>query len=70
MTTKKGMTAMGTLRNRFFVEGIMLGGACGLLLGSLIAFQVGSERISAARRIVERVVRRQDSTINFELIRQ
>lgn len=61
---------MGTFRNRFFVEGIVLGGACGLVLGSLIAFQVGSDRINAARRLVERVVRRQDSAINFELIRQ
>ncbi len=61
---------MVTLRNRFFVEGIVLGGMCGVVLGSLIAFQVGSERVSAARRLMERVVRRQDAEINFELIRQ
>lgn len=61
---------MTTLRNRFFVEGIVLGGMCGVVLGSLIAFQVGSERVSAARRLMERVVRRQESAINFELIRQ
>ncbi len=61
---------MVTLRNRFFVEGIVLGGMCGVVLGSLIAFQVGSERIHAARRLVGRVVRHQDQPINFELIRQ
>lgn len=61
---------MATVRNRFFVEGILLGGMCGVVLGSLIAFQVGTERVSAARRLVERVVRRQEPSINFELIRQ
>ncbi|HST88421.1 MAG TPA: hypothetical protein VLJ14_08590 [Ktedonobacterales bacterium] len=60
---------MATLRNRFFVEGIVLGGMCGIVLGSLIAFQVGNERVTAARRIVERAVRRQQ-TVPFELIRQ
>lgn len=60
---------MATVRNRFFVEGILLGGLCGVVLGSLIAFQVGNERVTAARRMVERVVRREPS-INFELIRQ
>lgn len=61
---------MTTLRNRFFVEGIVLGGMCGIVLGSLIAFQVGSERVSAARKLMERVVRRQEAEVNFELIRQ
>ena len=60
---------MATLRNRFFVEGIVLGGMCGIVLGSLIAFQVGNERVTAARRIVERAVRRQHA-VPFELIRQ
>lgn len=61
---------MATLRNRFFVEGIVLGGMCGIVLGSLIAFQVGTERVSAARRLMERMVRRQDDEIHRELIFQ
>ena len=61
---------MATVRNRFLVEGILLGGLCGVALGSLIAFQVGNERVNAARKLVERVVRRQEPAINFELIRQ
>jgi hypothetical protein len=42
---------MTTLRNRFFLEGIVLGGMCGLLVGSLIAFQVGGQRASAVRQL-------------------
>jgi hypothetical protein len=50
---------MATLRNRFFVEGILLGGMCGVVLGSLIAFQVGNEKVVAARRYVEHALRRE-----------
>ena len=61
---------MATLRNRFFIEGIVLGSVCGVVLGSLIAFQVNGERVNAARRLVVRVARRQEPEINFALIRQ
>jgi hypothetical protein len=67
---RRRVTAMTTLRNRFFVEGIVLGGMCGIVLGSLIAFQVGNDRVSAARRLMERMVRRQDDEIHRELIFQ
>jgi uncharacterized integral membrane protein len=60
---------MATLRNRFFVEGIVLGGLCGVILGTLIAFQVGNERVNDARRRVERVVRR-EPRVPLELFRQ
>jgi hypothetical protein len=50
---------MMTLRNRFFVEGIVLGGMCGIVLGSLIAFQVGNEKVSAVRKYVEGALRRE-----------
>ncbi len=50
---------MTTLRNRFFVEGILLGGMCGVVLGSLIAFQVGNEKVTAARKYVGNALRRE-----------
>jgi hypothetical protein len=49
---------MATLRNRFFVEGILLGGMCGIVLGSLIAFQVGNEKVTAVRKYVGDALRR------------
>ena len=55
---------MKTLRNRFFLEGILLGGLCGVALGSLIAFQLGGERVNAAYREVERVILRRDRGID------
>jgi len=61
---------MATLRNRYFLEGVLLGSLAGVTLGSLIAFQVSSERISVARRMVTRVVRPKQPAIDFSLIRQ
>ncbi|HEX9056047.1 MAG TPA: hypothetical protein VF818_00810 [Ktedonobacterales bacterium] len=61
---------MSTLRNRFFVEGVLLGGLCGVALGSLIAFQVGSGRMHAARQTMERVVLRREPGLNHVLMRQ
>ncbi len=61
---------MGTLRNRFFLEGIVLGSLCGVALGSLIAFQINSERINTARRMFDRVVLRREPGIDFSLLRQ
>ena len=60
---------MASVRNRFFLEGILLGGLCGVVLGSLIAFQVGNERVKAARSLVERVVRGEPS-VPYVHIRQ
>lgn len=60
---------MATLRNRFFLEGILLGCLCGVVLGSLIAFQVGNERVNDARRKMERAVRH-GPPVPLELMRQ
>lgn len=61
---------MSTFRNRFFVEGIVLGGLCGLVIGTIIAFQVGNEGVTTARRLANRLIFRQPQPVRFELLLQ
>ncbi|HLI69352.1 MAG TPA: hypothetical protein VKV19_06295 [Ktedonobacteraceae bacterium] len=44
---------MTFLRNRLFLGGILLGGICGLIIGSVIAFTLGESSASALRRMIE-----------------
>lgn len=41
------------LRNRKFLEGIALGGVCGIIIGSIIAVIVGESSIEAMRRVID-----------------
>ncbi len=61
---------MSTLRNRFFVEGVVLGGVCGLVIGAVIAVQVSNEGGAAARRLANRLIFRQPQQVRFELLLQ
>ena len=44
---------MTFLRNRMFLEGIALGGICGIIIGSIIAFTIGESSIEAVRRFLD-----------------
>jgi len=44
---------MTFFRNKMFLEGIALGGICGIIIGSIIAFALGESRVVAARRFIE-----------------
>ncbi|TMB77125.1 MAG: hypothetical protein E6J48_13400 [Chloroflexi bacterium] len=44
---------MTFFRNRVFLEGIAIGGICGIIIGSIIAFTLGESSIEAVRRIVQ-----------------
>ena len=56
-------------RDQLYVVGIVLGTALGFVLGSVIALRVGEEGIDTMRRVVERVVGREDHP-KFELLLQ
>ncbi len=43
---------MTFFRNRMFLEGIALGGICGIVIGSIIAFTLGESGAEAVRRAV------------------
>ena len=41
---------MTFFRNRLFLEGIALGGICGIIIGSIIAFTLGESSVEALRK--------------------
>jgi len=43
---------MTFFRNRMFLEGIALGGICGIIIGSIIAFSIGESSVEAVRRVI------------------
>lgn len=50
---------MTFFRNRMFLEGIALGGICGVIIGSIIAFTIGESSVESLRKVInERVPRR------------
>jgi hypothetical protein len=46
------VATMTFFRNRMFLEGIALGGICGIIIGSIIAFTLGESSIEAIRRFI------------------
>jgi len=60
---------MTFFRNRMFLEGIALGGICGIIIGSFIAFSLGESSVEALRRAInERIPGR--SKVPFEYLSQ
>jgi len=46
------VATMTFFRNRMFLEGIALGGICGIIIGSIIAFTLGESSVEALRRVI------------------
>ena len=44
---------MTFLRNRLFLGGVLLGGVCGMVIGSVIAFTLGENSATAIRRMIQ-----------------
>ena len=45
---------MTFFRNRMFLEGIALGGICGIIIGSIIAFSLGESSVEALRSAINK----------------
>ncbi len=45
---------MTFFQNRMFLEGIALGGICGIIIGSIIAFTLGESSVEAVRRFIQK----------------
>lgn len=58
---------MTFFRNRLFLEGIALGGICGIVIGSIIAFTLGESGIGAVRKLLDDRSRR---NVPFEYLSQ
>ncbi len=44
---------MTFFRNRMFLEGIALGGICGIVIGSIIAFIIGETSADSLRKAID-----------------
>ena len=60
---------MTFFRNKMFLEGIALGGVCGIIIGTVIAFTLGESSVEAIRRVVGILFPR-TNTVPFKYLSQ
>jgi hypothetical protein len=60
---------MTFFRNRMFLEGIAIGGICGVIIGSIIAFSIGESSIEALRQAINKRIPGRDK-VPFEYLAQ
>jgi hypothetical protein len=60
---------MTFFRNRMFLEGIALGGICGVIIGSIIAVALGESSVEALRRAINKRIPVR-SRVPFEFLSQ
>jgi hypothetical protein len=60
---------MTFFRNRMFLEGIAIGGVCGVIIGSIIAFSIGESSIVAVRQAISKRIPGRDK-VPFEYLAQ
>jgi hypothetical protein len=57
---------MTFFRNRMFLEGIALGGICGIVIGSIIAFIIGESSVESLRKLMnERIPRKKQVPFKY-----
>lgn len=57
-------------RNRMFLEGIAFGGACGIIIGTIIAFALGESSVELVRRVIDERALNRRNTVPFEYLSQ
>ena len=60
---------MTFFRNRMFLQGIAIGGICGVVIGSIIAFSIGESSIEALRQAINKRIPGRDK-VPFEYLAQ
>ncbi len=60
---------MTFFRNRMFLEGIAIGGICGIIIGSIIAFTLGESSMENLRKAINKRVPGRDK-VPFEYLSQ
>jgi len=63
MESVKSVSRLGG--NQFFLMGVLVGSACGLVLGSALGFELRPENVRALRKLVRRVTG-QDGQPHYE----
>jgi gas vesicle protein len=60
---------MTFFRNRMFLEGIAIGGICGIVIGSIVAFTLGESNRENLRRAINQRIPGRDR-VPFEYLAQ
>jgi hypothetical protein len=60
---------MTFFRNRMFLEGIAIGGICGIIIGSIIAFTLGESNMDHLRQAINQRIPGRDR-VPFEYLAQ
>ena len=60
---------MTFIRNRMFLEGIAVGGICGIIIGTIIAFSPGESSVEPLRRAINKRIPGR-SKVPFEYLSQ
>ena len=64
----KGPSELSRAGNPFFVTGMLLGAACGFVIGSAVALRLGRSHLRAARRLLRRLLRREGPPVRHDLL--
>ena len=68
MNAEKRGGGAGGSGNHFFLIGMLVGSACGLVLGSALGFELRPDNIRALKRLVRRLTGDRDDHPRFDVM--